>query len=99
MAMDLKLKLKRWIGRYAEDCKTVSPLYSYALDRNITLVERIRIRFHLLTCNACTNYVQNISMMRDIFRSHDGSADSDHAHASLSPDAKERIKSALKSGK
>jgi formate dehydrogenase maturation protein FdhE len=95
--MSLKLKIKKWVANKAEQCKNVAPLYSYALDRKLTLLERFRIRFHLLTCNACTSYLKNLNFMHDVFHTQAEQIESENLHVSLSQDAKERIKANLKS--
>ncbi len=95
--MGLKLKIKKWIANRAEQCKNVAPLYSYALDRKLTLLERIRIRFHLLTCNACTSYVTNLNFMHDVFHAQNEQIEAEKLHVTLSPQAKERLKQKLKS--
>jgi hypothetical protein len=95
--MSPKLKIKKWIAAKAEQCKNVAPLYSYALDRQLTLLERFRIRFHLLTCNACTSYVTNLNFMHDIFHLQDEQIEREKSHITLSNEAKERIKQKLKS--
>lgn len=94
---NLKFKIKKWISNKAEECKAVAPLYSYALDRKLTLLERFRIRFHLLTCNACTSYVTNLNFMHDVFQTQNEQIDNEKLHVTLSEEAKERIKKALKS--
>jgi hypothetical protein len=95
--MSLKLKIKKWIANQAEQCKNVAPLYSYALDRKLTLLERLRIRIHLLTCNACTSYVKNLNFMHDVFHAQNEQIEAEKPHVSLSQDAKERMKEKLKS--
>jgi hypothetical protein len=97
MASSLKFKIKKWISNKAEECKNVAPLYSYALDRKLTLFERFRIRFHLLTCNACTSYVTNLNFMHDVFEKQNELVETEKLHVTLSDQAKERIKKALKS--
>lgn len=97
MANNFKFKLKKWISNKAEQCKNVAPLYSYALDRKLTLLERFRIRFHLLTCSACNSYVTNLKFMHDIFHVQEENIEAEKLHVTLSDDAKERIKKALKS--
>ncbi len=97
MANSLKLKIKKWVANKAEQCKNVAPLYSYALDRKLTLLERFRIRFHLLTCNACTSYVTNLNFMHEVFQVQEEQIEAEKLHVSLSADAKERLKKALKS--
>lgn len=95
--MSLKFKIKKWISNRAEQCKNVSPLYSYALDRKLTIVERLRIKFHLLTCNACTSYVTNLNFMHDVFHTQEKQIESEKLHVTMSDEAKERMKQRLKS--
>ena len=95
--MSFKFKIKKWISQKAEQCKNVAPLYSYALDRKLNLFERLRLRFHLLTCNACTSYVTNLSFMRDVFQAQEKQIEADKIHTTLSDEAKERLKKRLQS--
>ncbi len=95
--MEIKKSIKRWVSNKAEECKAVSPLFSYALDRKLTLLERFRIRFHLLTCNACTNYVANLSFLRDAVVVQGSKIESDAISIPLKADAKDRLKAALRS--
>ncbi|HRH41224.1 MAG TPA: zf-HC2 domain-containing protein [Pyrinomonadaceae bacterium] len=97
MANNFKFKLKKWISNKAEQCKNVAPLYSYALDRKLTLLERFRIRFHLLTCNACNSYVTNLNFMHNVFHVQEEQIEREKLHVTLSNEAKERIKKTLKS--
>ena len=94
--MSFKLKIKKWIANTAEQCKNVAPLYSYALDRKLTLLERFRIRFHLLTCNACTSYATNLNFMHDVFHIQEEKIEAEKLHVSLSNEAKDRMKKKLK---
>lgn len=95
--MNLKLRIKRWISIRAEQCKNVAPLYSYALDRKLTIIERLRIKFHLLTCNACTSYVTNLGFMHDVFQTQENQIEAEKLHVTLSDEAKERLKKRLRS--
>ena len=94
--MNLKTKLKRWLSMKTEDCKSVAPLFSYALDRKLSLIERLRVRLHLYTCGACLNYVSNLKFMHEVFEKQEENLENDKIHASLSPEAKERIKEKLR---
>lgn len=93
---NLKLKIKKWISQKAEQCRTVAPLYSFALDRRLTLIERFRMRFHLLTCNACTNYVENLNFMRKVFQTQKAEIEAEKLHTTLSDEVKERLKRKIK---
>jgi hypothetical protein len=92
----IKAKLKQWLGRKTEDCKTVSPLFSYELDRQLSLIEKLCVRLHLFTCGACLNYVSNLKFMTEVFHTQEENLEHEKIHVSLSPEAKERIKAKLK---
>lgn len=95
--MSFKLKVKKWISNKAEECKKVSPLYSFALDRKLTFFEKLRVKFHLMTCNACTSYVTNLSFMHNVLHFQEEQIKEEKLHVTLSDEAKERLKKKLKS--
>jgi hypothetical protein len=94
---NLKTKLKKWLSMKTEECKTVTPLFSYTLDRKLSLIERLRVKLHLYTCGACLNYVSNLKFMHDLFRAEREDCENEKIHVSLSAESRERIKNALKS--
>jgi hypothetical protein len=94
--MNFKGKLKTWLAMKTEDCKTVSPLFSDALDRKLSLLEKLRVRLHLFTCGACLNYVSNLEFMHEVFHAQEECLENEKIHVSLSPEAKERIKEKLR---
>jgi hypothetical protein len=49
-------------------CREASRLESDALERRLTLAERLRLRLHLLVCDACRNYRAELRLMRQLFR-------------------------------
>jgi hypothetical protein len=93
---NFKAKLKQWLALKTEDCKRVAPLFSDALDRRLSLFEKLRVRLHLYTCGACLNYVSNLKFMHEVFEAQEENLAHDKLHASLSPEAKERIKEKIK---
>ena len=95
--MSFKLKIKRWVSNKAEECKKVSPLYSFALDRKLTFFEKMRVKFHLMTCNACTSYVTNLNFMHNVFHVQEEQIEAEKSPITLSDEAKERLKNKLKS--
>ncbi len=97
MGLNLRKTIKFWIARKTEDCKAISPLFSYALDRKLALSERIRIKIHLFTCSACENYVSNLGFMHDVFTIQNERIENEEIHLSLTSDAKDRLKKALES--
>jgi hypothetical protein len=96
---NLKLKIKQWISSKAEECRAVAPLYSFARDRKLLLWEKVRVRFHLLTCSACANYVTNLQYMHDVFHTQSERIEAEKLPVTLSEEAKERIKERLEKGK
>ena len=96
---NIRAKLKKWLALKTEDCKSVSPLFSYAYDRRLSLIEKLRVRLHLYTCGACLNYVSNLKFMHEVFHVQGENCDNEKIRVSLSAESRERIKRALKSAK
>jgi len=94
--MSFEAKLKKWLSIKAEECKRVAPLFSDAFDRKLSILEKLRVRLHLYTCGACLNYVSNLKFMHEVFEAQGENFETGKLHASLSPEAKERIKEKLK---
>lgn len=49
-------------------CKEVHRLTSEGLDRQLSLVERTRVRMHLLVCTACQNFTAQMQLIRRAMR-------------------------------
>lgn len=45
-------------------CKEASRLLSQAMDRNLPLWERVRLRLHLVACDACRNFSRQLEFLR-----------------------------------
>jgi predicted anti-sigma-YlaC factor YlaD len=45
-------------------CKEIHQLVSEGLDRELSVIERTRMRLHLLICDACTNFSGQMQLMR-----------------------------------
>jgi len=76
-------------------CREASQLQSDGLDRELTLMERIRLRMHLLICGACRNYAENLELLNNLFHGLRKQTEEDESITLPSSD-KERIKEALK---
>jgi len=44
-------------------CKETSRLFSDGYERELTLLERLRVRLHLWMCDPCSNYASNLRML------------------------------------
>ena len=49
-------------------CKEVHQLTSESMDRELTMVEHARVRVHLLVCNACRNFTEQMDLIRQAMR-------------------------------
>ena len=60
-------------------CKEVHQLTSESMDRELTMVERTRMRMHLLVCNACRNFTGQMDLIRKAMQrmAPDGDKDGD----------------------
>ena len=60
-------------------CKDVHRLTSEGLDRELSLVERTRMRAHIMLCDACYNFSGQMQLLRRAMRkldANDSTADS-----------------------
>lgn len=56
-----------------KSCRQITRLVSAALDRRLTLRERLQVRFHLLFCTGCARFERQLRFMRRAFRQRFGS--------------------------
>lgn len=49
-------------------CKEVHRLVSEGMDRELSLVERTRMRLHLMVCGACTRFNGQMALLRRAMR-------------------------------
>lgn len=45
-------------------CKQAHRLVSEGLDRDLSVLERLRVRMHLRFCDACTNFNGQMALLR-----------------------------------
>lgn len=95
--MNKDSKNRPGLRRLLLECRDVSKLITRSVDEPPSLVERLRVRWHLLTCRFCRRFEKQIFWLHGIFRS---SSDPDSPingdERCLSDEARERIKEALK---
>jgi len=49
-------------------CREVHRLVSEGMDRDLSLVERTRMRLHLVVCDACTRFSGQMDLLRKAMR-------------------------------
>jgi len=88
-------RLAKAIALLSPTCKEASRLQSQALDRKLSLMQRIGLGIHLRLCKWCRRYGKQIGFLHDAAREHPDQFSETHTHA-LSQDARERIKEKLR---
>lgn len=76
------------------DCKHASQLASQSMEARLPWRQRIALRFHLMLCDACTNFVRQLHMLRAAMAQRRHSAENEPG-VSLSKQARERIAEAV----
>jgi len=76
-------------------CKEMTALMSQSMERRLTLRERVLLKLHLWVCAWCVWYLEHLQLLRASLRARAEVAGGGYTGASLSTEARERIKSAL----
>ncbi len=50
------------------NCREVHELVSQGLDRDLSLPERAKMRMHFVMCDSCTNFNQQMQLLRQAMR-------------------------------
>lgn len=58
-------------------CREVHRLVSEGMDRDLTMVERTRMRVHLMVCGACSRFNQQMDTLRRAMRNFPMGGDGD----------------------
>jgi hypothetical protein len=77
------------------NCKEVTRLVSESLDRKLPLLQRIGVRIHLLMCKLCPEAKKQMLFIREAMRRLSMENMPPESGGILSPEARDRIKSAL----
>ncbi len=74
-------------------CKKVAQLASEALDRSLTLQEKLSMRLHLLACKLCSRYVRQLKFLKRACANADEIQS--RSEIRLTEDARRRIRDRL----
>ena len=79
-------------------CRDVSKLVSQSMERQLPLRQRIQLRMHLMLCRLCAGFARQTRLLRRAAKqdSERVAADVSTPGATLSEEARERIKAALR---
>jgi len=79
-------------------CEQTTPLLSAAMEKRLSLRQRILVTLHLLTCSLCRRYQQQLDFLRDTSQRFEArlSEDRKPAPPALSQEARERMRRSLR---
>lgn len=77
-------------------CKQASQIISQSLDNPLSWSDRVKLKFHLFICDACTRFSQQLRLIKDAVLRIKFETENDTS-IQLSLDAKARIKQAIES--
>lgn len=88
--------IRYWLLRRLPTCKDTTRVISEGMERTLTIREKALLRLHLWVCSWCQWYMEQLYLLRKTMR-EPVSEDLRASSASLSPEARERIKQKLSS--
>ncbi len=91
----LKWQAILFLARRLPPCKVLLPLVSEAHERPLTMREKITLKLHLFTCEACRRYVAQVEKFSELVKPKDEETNPTEPADKLSEDARNRIKTAL----
>ena len=81
-------------------CKDVSAMVSRSMEENLSFRERMKVRIHLLFCDACSRFERQARFMDRAMKEYCGRMpDREGEGKKLPEDVRERIRVALREGK
>ena len=95
----VKWLLILWLARRLPDCRQMTRQLGESLDHKQGWRQKLVMKLHLFTCEACERYFEHISFLQTAIHAH-GERDPDVAEfaaTTLSSESKERIKALLRS--
>jgi hypothetical protein len=94
----LKWAVILWLARRLPDCKQMTRNLGESLDRETSWRERLVMKLHLFTCEACERYLDQLSFLKHAVHIHGDpeAGTSELSIASMSPESKVRLKTLLR---
>ena len=91
----LRRSVRRWLLRNLPACRQTVATLSESMERRLTIGERVKTKLHLWACVWCQWYLEHLHLIRDASRAQAEKAPEMMTDASLSNDARERIRRRL----
>lgn len=77
-------------------CKEATRLVSEGLDRKMSFLRRMGLRFHVLMCRGCSRYARQITALNRLVSNHYADGPPAEVSEGVSRDTVQQIKSALR---
>src|SRR6266704_3531694 len=91
----LQLQIVLLICRFTPTCPDVIRFLSLGMDKELSLLTRIKLRIHYLMCSFCERYAKQLKYMREVAREFPEKI-GEVSDATLPAEAKQRLKEALR---
>ncbi len=85
-----------WLIKMTPPCDQIVKLVSEEMDHPLPLGTKLKVRLHFLVCKWCERYKQQLVFIRSAMRQHPDKLMGQEPFAGLSPEARERLKQALR---
>ena len=92
---NLKHAVRYWLLRNLPACQQTVETISQSMERQLTLRERVKVKFHLWICVWCQWYMEHLHVIRNASRAQAAKAPDVMTSATLSNEARERIRRRL----
>ena len=91
----LKHSVRFWLLRTLPTCQQTVETISQSMERPLTLNERIKLKLHFWICVWCQWYMEHLRIISDTSRAQSVEVPDGMSGATLSNDARERIRRRL----
>lgn len=91
----LKHSIRYWLLRRLPACKQTVETISQSMERRLTLNERFKLKLHLWICVWCQWYLEHLHLIRQTSRAQTEKTPELLTSATLSNEARERIRRRL----
>src|SRR5437763_17171266 len=91
----LQLQIVLLICRFTPTCPEVARILSLGMDKEMSLMMRMKLRIHYLMCSFCQRYMKLLKYIRDVSREFPDKI-SEVSDATLPAETKQRLKEALR---
>ena len=91
----LQLQIVLLICRFTPTCPEVVRILSLGMDKELSLMMRMKLRIHYLMCSFCERYMKQLKYIRQVSRGFPEKI-GEVSDGKLPAEAKERLKEALR---